>query len=315
MISRRLIRTKILQILYAISRKEDTSLAAAEKELFLSLQKAYDLYHLMLLIPIELCKVNEWKIEVARQKLRPTYEDLHPNMRFVNNRLIELLRINRQLQKYISENKIGWAPYADMFRSLFNNVQQRSYFVEYMSKSDINFKDDVKVVSDILENEIPQWTELEIALEEMSIFWNDDLDFVLGMALKTIKGMKESDTADKPILSMYKTEEDIDFARKLLRKAILNRDEYHELIRQHSQNWEFDRIALMDLLIMQLALAEILEFQTIPIKVSFNEYIELAKIYSTENSNHFINGILDHIVKELKNQNKIIKIGKGLIET
>jgi len=315
MISRRLIRTKILQILYAISRKEDTSLASAEKELFFSLQKAYDLYHLMLLIPVELSKVNEWKIEIARQKLRPTYEDLHPNMRFINNRLIDLLKRNKQLNRYVSENKIGWGGYAEMFRSLFNTVQERDYFQAYMTREKVDFKDDVKVVTTILEQEVPHWTDLEAALEEMSIFWNDDVDFVLGMALKTIKGMHESDTPEKPLLPMYKTEEDIDFARKLLRKAILNRDEYHELIRTHSQNWDFDRIALMDLLIMQLALAEIIEFQSIPVKVSLNEYIELAKIYSTENSNNFINGVLDHIVKELKAQNKITKIGKGLIET
>lgn len=315
MISRRLIRTKILQILYAISRKEDNSLASAEKELFYSLQKAYDLYHLVLLIPVELCKVNEWKIEVARQKLRPTYEDLHPNMRFVQNRLIDLLRNNKQLQRYVSENKIGWGGYSEIFRTLFVNVQQQKYFKEYMSKESVSFKDDVKVVADILEQDVPQWSDLEGALEEMSIFWNDDIDFVLGMALKTIKGMKETDTPDKPLLPMYKTEEDIDFAKKLIRKAILNREEYYELIRKHAQNWEFERIALMDLLIMQLALAEIIEFQTIPVKVSLNEYIELAKIYSTENSNNFINGVLDHIVKDLKAQNKIVKVGKGLIET
>jgi len=315
MISRRLIRTKILQILYAISRKEDTSLASAEKELFFSLQKAYDLYHLILLIPVELSKVNEWKIEIARQKLRPTYEDLHPNMRFINNCLIDLLKRNKQLNRYVSENKIGWGGYAEMFRSLFNTVQERDYFQAYMTREKVDFKDDVKVVTTILEQEVPQWADLESALEEMSIFWNDDIDFVLGMALKTIKGMRESDTPDKPLLPMYKTEEDIEFAKKLIRKAILNRDEYYELIRTHSQNWDFDRIALMDLLIMQLALAEIIEFQSIPVKVSLNEYIELAKIYSTENSNNFINGVLDHVVKDLKAQNKIIKVGKGLIET
>ncbi|MGC8824123.1 MAG: transcription antitermination factor NusB [Bacteroidales bacterium] len=304
-----------MQILYAISRKDDSSLASAEKELFFSLQKAYDLYHLMLLIPVELRKVNELKVEVARQKLRPTYEDLHPNMRFINNRLIELLRNNKQLLRYINENKIGWAGYSEIFRPLFNRIEQQTYFKDYLSKETVTFKDDVKVVTDILEQEVPQWTDLEAVLEEMSIFWNDDVNFVLGMALKTIKGMKESDTAEKPLLPMYKTEEDIDFARKLLRKAMLNRDEYYELIQKHSKNWEFERIALMDLLIMQLALAEIIEFQTIPVKVSLNEYIELAKIYSTENSNNFINGVLDHIVKELMAQNKIVKVGKGLIET
>jgi N utilization substance protein B len=229
--------------------------------------------------------------------------------------LIDLLKRNKQLNRYVSENKIGWGGYAEMFRSLFNTVQERDYFQAYMTREKVDFKDDVKVVTTILEQEVPHWADLESALEEMSIFWNDDIDFVLGMALKTIKGMRESDTPDKPLLPMYKTEEDSEFAKKLIRKAILNRDEYYELIRTHSQNWDFDRIALMDLLIMQLALAEIIEFQSIPVKVSLNEYIELAKIYSTENSNNFINGVLDHVVKDLKAQNKIIKVGKGLIET
>jgi N utilization substance protein B len=315
MISRRLIRTKILQILYAISRKDENSIVQAENELFFSLKKAYDLYHLILLIPIELAKVNERKIDISKQKLRPTAEDLNPNTRFIDNKLILLLKNNKPLKKYVEDNKLGWVNYSDIFKSLFNEIQKRDYFTEYLLKKEITFQDDVKVVLDILEKEIPLFNEVDAVLEEMSIFWNDDLDFVLSMVIKTIKGMKETDLPDKPLLPMYKNEDDIDFAKKLLRKVILNRDEYDELIKSHSQNWEFDRIALMDLLIMQMALAEIIEFQSIPIKVSLNEYIELAKFYSTPNSNNFINGVLDNIVKDLKAQNKIVKAGKGLIET
>jgi N utilization substance protein B len=143
-------------------------------------------------------------------------------MRFVNNRLIGLLRDNKQLQRYVNENKISWAPYSEIFRSFFEKIQQQTYFINFMTRDEIAFRDEVKVVTDILEQDVSQWSELESALEEMSIFWNDDVDFVLSMAIKTIKTFHENDTADKALLPMYKTEDDVEYARKLLRKAILN---------------------------------------------------------------------------------------------
>ncbi len=315
MISRRLIRTKVLQILYAVSRKEDYSINQAEKELFYSIEKAYDLYHLLLLLPYELVKVNEQKIEKNKQKLRPSYEDLHPNMRFCENKVIQQLRFNRYLLKYTEEKKISWANQAEIMKLLFQELQEQDFFVSYMSKAETTYTDDLKVVIEILEKLVPLSSVLEGALEEMSIFWNDDLEYVINMAVKTVKKFKDNGSVDKPLFPMFKNDDDIDFAKTLIRKAILNKDKYNDLIKSHTQNWEFDRIAIMDLLLMQLALTEILEFQSIPVKVSLNEYIELAKYYSTPSSNNFINGILDNIVKELQAQNKIFKTGKGLIET
>lgn len=315
MISRRLIRTKILQILYAFYQKKDNSLAQAENELFYSLHKAYDLYHLLLLIPVELAHVNATKIELGKQKLRPTYEDLHPKIQFCQNKIIKLIENNKQLKNYIEGRKISWVNYREIFKGLFQIIEKKNYFKEYLNIDQPTFQDDKKIVVQILENEIFTYEAIEVVLEEMSVFWNDDIDFVLAMVIKTIRNLKERDSIENKLMPMYRSEEDVEFARKLLHKSIFNKDIYDQLIKNHLKNWEFDRIALIDMLLMQLSLTEILEFPSIPIKVSLNEYIDLAKIYSTANSNNFINGILDNIVKELKSKNKIFKTGKGLIET
>jgi N utilization substance protein B len=314
MISRRLIRIKILQVLYAENSNDALSVAQSEKELYFSINKAYDLYHLLMLIPFELVKLDEKRIDLARQKLRPSKDDLSPNLNFCNNRFIVQLRSNWQLGKYIADKKVNWINNQDIFKNLYNKVRESDYFKDYMNKTNTSYKDDKNVIISIFEKEIPSFIDLESILEEMSIFWNDDVEFMLSMVVKTLKPYKESDLPEKKLMPLFKNEDDEEFAKKLFRKIALNNKEYNDLIKKHSQNWEFDRIAIMDILIMQMAIAEILEFPSIPIKVSLNEYIDIAKFYSTSNSNTFINGILDNIVKDLRGQNKITKTGRGLIE-
>jgi N utilization substance protein B len=314
MISRRLLRVKILQVLYSNHNEQDQTINQSEKELFFSINKTYDLYHFLLLLPIELVKTDEHRIDFAKQKYITTKEDLNPNTRFSDNRLVALLRKNWQLSRYISESKISWVNNPEIIKNLYNKVKVKEYYTNYLKNGSDSFENDKNLILRILEEELPTNEEFEHTLEELSIFWNDDIDFVLSMVIKTLKTFKPSDGPEKALMPLYKNEDDLEFAKKLFRKAILNHEDYNKLIKKNSQNWEFDRIALMDILIMQLALAEIFEFPSIPIKVSLNEYIDIAKDYSTVNSNTFINGILDNIVKELKTENKIIKTGRGLIE-
>jgi N utilization substance protein B len=305
---------KILQVLYSNQNKQDQTINQSEKELFFSINKSYDLYHFLMLLPIELVKADERRIDAGKQKHITTNDDLNPNTRFSDNTLVAQLRKNWQLSRYISDSKISWANNPEIIKNLYNIIKEKEYFKDYLKNGLNSFEDDKNLILRVLEEELPTNDEFEHTLEELSIFWNDDVDFVLSMVIKTLKAFKQSDGPEKSLMPLYKNEDDQEFAKKLFRKAILNHDEYNILIKKHSQNWEFDRIALMDILIMQLALAEILEFPSIPIKVSLNEYIDIAKDYSTVNSNTFINGILDNIVKELKTENKVIKTGRGLIE-
>jgi transcription antitermination protein NusB len=314
MISRRLIRVKILQVLYAEYNKQNQNLSQSEKELFFSINKSYDLYHLLLLLPVELIKSDEQRIENSRQKLMPAQEDLNPNTRFRDNMLVSQLRNNNQLNRYISDNKINWVNNHDLIKGLYLQIKEQEYFLRIMGNKSNTYEDDKYLILKIMEEVVPNYKALEITLEELSIFWNDDIDFILSMAIKTLKSFKQSDNSDKKLMPLFKKEDDKEYAKQLFRKVFLNRNDYNALINKHSQNWEFDRIAIMDILIMQMALAEIMEFNSIPIKVSLNEYIEIAKDYSTPNSNTFINGILDNVVKDLKAENRIVKTGRGLIE-
>lgn len=313
MISRRLLRVKLLQVLYAQHTKEEFSVQQAEKELTFSINKAFDLYHLLMLIPIELVKAEAHRIETARAKLRPTSDDLNPNTRFVNNKLVQKIADNKQLNQYVSAQKLSWANYSELFKPLLNLIRERNYFIKYMNNGVNNFADDKNLILKILEEEIVTNSDITSMLEEQSIFWNDDLEFVLSMVIKTLASFKETNLNDR-LMPLYKSPDDEEFGKKLLRRTILNRNDFDVLIKKHAQNWEFDRIALMDIIIMHMALAEITDFESIPVKVSLNEYIDIAKEYSTFNSNTFINGILDNVVKDLKAQGKILKTGRGLIE-
>ena len=314
MISRRLLRVKILQVLYANHNKEGQTISQAEKELFFSINKSYDLFHLFLLLPIELTKIDEQRIDIVKQRHIPTTDELEISTHFSENKLVAQLKSNWQLSRYISDNKINWNLNPEIIRGLYQQIKEKDYFKLYLSKGSSSYEDDKALILKILEEEVPAYETLGNTLEDLSIFWNDDMDFVLNMVIKTIKSFKEHDSQQKTLMPLYKNEEDQEFVKNLFRKVSVNSSEYSGLIKKHAQNWEFERIALMDILIMQMAIAEIVEFPSIPIKVSLNEYIDIAKDYSTVNSNTFINGILDNIVKEYKAENKIIKTGRGLMD-
>jgi N utilization substance protein B len=313
MISRRIIRTKVLQILYAYYSSSEESLSNHEKELFFGIKKSYDLYHYLLLLVIDIADYAEKRIEINRAKHRPTHEDLNPNTKFIHNKMIGQLRQNKKLQLYLDQSKLSWVNHPELIKELYNALVESDYYREYMADNDFSFENDRKLIERIFSKLILTSEELSQILEEQSIYWNDDVDFCVSMILKTLKKFTEFSREEMPLLPMFKDEDDRLFARDLFRKSITNHTELRQLIDEHSKNWDIERIAFVDILIMQLALAEFLYFPSIPTKVTLNEYIELSKYYSTEKSRNFINGILDKALRDLKTAGKVSKQGRGLV--
>jgi transcription antitermination protein NusB len=313
MISRRIIRIKVLQILYAFFTSPDKSINNTEKELFFSLRKTYDLYHYLLALPAEIVKYAESRIELRKNKHFPTDEDLNPNTRFVDNDLIAQLRENEALNKYLERSKISWVNEPELIRKLYTELAEQDFFKAYMNASENSYYNDKRLVEDFFQNIVLVSEDMEIYMEEQSIYWNDDLDFVISMVLKTLKRFKEFSSPALSLLPMFKDDEDERYARELYRKAALNHIENYRIVQEHTVNWDVERIAFMDVLILEMAITEFLYFPSIPTKVTLNEYIELSKYYSTEKSRNFINGILDRTLKNLKKENKIQKAGRGLI--
>jgi len=299
--------------LYAYYASPDKSMNNSEKELFFSLSKSYDLYNYLFALFIEIADYAQRKIDTNRSKLVPSPEDLNPNTRFVDNRIIHMLRNNRRLQAYLNQSKPSWNNHPELIKELYNFLAESVFFNEYMANPESSFFEDRKFVEKVFQNIILISEDLHIVLEEESIYWNDDIDLVVAMIIKTLRGFDEHTDEYHPLLPKFKDKEDEQFARDLFRKTILNHDVLLELIEFHSSNWDLDRIAFMDILILQLALSEFLYFPSIPTKVTLNEYIELSKYYSTDKSRNFINGILDKALKELKASQRVHKTGRGLI--
>ena len=314
MISRRIIRTKVLQILYAHVSTPDKQISASENELHFSIQKTYELYHLLLLLPIELSDYADKLIELRKQKNFPTKEELNPNLRFVSNRLINKLRSNKDLATFVQKNKVNWVNSQELVKRIYQSMVESELYLNYATQNEDNFQIDRRFCEDfygeiLLKNEF-----VFNEFEEQSIYWNDDLDFVVSMVIKTLKKFREENNINDHLSSLYKDEEDRDFTVKLFRKTLTKSEENRKTIETYTKNWDVDRVATMDILIMELALTELTEFPSVPIKVSLNEYIELAKYYSTQRSSIFINGVLDRITKDFKEQGKIVKAGRGLLE-
>jgi N utilization substance protein B len=312
MISRRLLRIKVLKELYGYVTGEKNSLPAAEKELRLSINKTYEQYkYLFCFIPL----LQEYalnKIEIGRQKFLPTDEEKNPNTRFINNKLIKQIAENRDLQNFSNKNSAILADATSIIGKMYNNIVGKDYFTEYMSATETSFKEDKKLIIEILCNEFEDFDDLYSLLEEQSIYWTDEPEFVVSNIIKTVNSIKE----DKPfsLMSLYKNGDDEIFAERLLRHAVVNYSTYNALIDEHTPNWDVERIALMDILILIIAISEFIEFSDIPVKVTLDEYIDLARFYSTSSSCVFVNGVLDKIVDYFETKNMLHKLGKGLIE-
>ena len=307
MINRVLIRLKIVQIVYAFYQNGGKNLDTAEKELFFSLSKAYDMYNYLLLLMVEITKQAERKQSAAKSKLLPTAEELYPNTKFVDNRFIAQLEVNKQLLEFSETQKKTWENESEFVKSLCEKIMDTDIYKEYMASEASSYEEDRELWRKVYKRMIFNNDELDQVLEDQSLYWNDDKEIVDTFVLKTIKRFEEKNGAKQELLPEFKDEEDQDFAHRLFRRTILNADYYRHLISENTRNWDLDRVAFMDVIIMQIALAEILSFPNIPVSVTLNEYLEIAKLYSTPKSASFINGTLDAIVNQLKKENKLTK--------
>lgn len=308
MINRVLLRIKIIQILYSFYKGNGNSIPVAEKELFHSIERTYDLYFHLLQLSIEISDFAASRIEAKRNKLRPSEEDLNPNTRFIDNSFIRQLRVNTQFSEYLSKQKLSWVNNQDIVKHLYEELIKSDFYEQYMNVASVDYDADKDIWRKIFKKIILQSEELDSSIEDQSIYWIDDIEIVISFVIKTIKRFEFNEAENQSLLPMFKDDEDADFARKLLREVLTHGDEYRMIIDENTKNWELDRIAYMDILIMQVAMAELINFPTIPVNVTLNEYIEIAKKYSTEKSGLFINGVLDNIVGQLKKENKLIKV-------
>lgn len=307
MINRVLIRLKIVQIVYAYYQNGSKNLDTAEKELFFSLAKAYDLYNYLLLLIVELTRYANRRIHAGKNKLRPTREEMLPCMKFVENKFVAQLEVNKQLVDFSTNQKKTWDNEPEFIKGLFDKICESDIYKEYMATTTSSYEEDRELWRKLYKKFIFNNDALDQVLEDQSLYWNDDKEIVDTFVVKTIKRFEEKNGANQLLLPEFKDDEDKDFARRLFRRTILNNDYYRHLISENTKNWDLDRVAFMDVIIMQIAIAEILSFPNIPVNVSLNEYVEIAKLYSTSKSGGFINGMLDAIVNQLKKEGKLTK--------
>lgn len=312
MLSRRLLRIKVLKALFAHLKSDADNLIASEKGLIASVDKAYDLYFQLLTLSAELVHYAAERQEIAKQKKLPTFEDLHPNTKFIDNCVIRTIANTDAVNDYVASHKLGWAQYPELIRTIYNQLAESEYFRTYMARDERNFTEDRALVDYLFTTLLADCPALDEVLEEQSIMWADDLPFVLMMIQRTISNMRISHT-ELRVAEKYKSEEDPAFLKTLFEKSLVNYNDYQRQIERFTANWDIERIVFMDNLIIGIAMAELISFPSIPVKVTMDEWIEIAKYYSTPGSSTFINGVLDKIVVALTEEGKIQKSGRGLI--
>lgn len=305
MINRTLIRLKIVQLMYSYYQNGGKNVDTAEKELLFSLSKAYDLYNYLLMLMVAVTRYALEQVERQEHLNNVTHNDAVVSHRFVDNKFIMQLEVNKQLNEFKENQKKTWANDEDYIKKLYADIVASEYYKEYMEREQTDYLLDRDVWRKIYKNIIMKDERIDAVLEDQSLYWNDDKEIVDTFVLKTIKRFDEKNGADQPLMPEYKDDEDRDFAVRLFRRTILNDEYYRSLISQSVKNWEFSRLAYMDVVIMQIAMAEILSFPGIPVSVSINEYVEIAKYYSTPKSGGYINGIIDNVVKRLKAEGKL----------
>lgn len=315
MLNRRHLRIKILQALYAFEQAKGQSIGQAEKDLMYHIQKMYEMYLYLMLIMIDIRDVAARKIEDNKNKRLPTDEDLRPNTRFIDNRFIAQLDANKALKAAAEKHKTNWMGEGELLRRFYKQLSETKEYQAYMTApKKLTYEDDKEAVIRLFKRHLINYPGLHDFFEERSIHWIDDLDLSASMAIKTLKSFTESTDEFQELLPLWKDPEDeLPFVKTLFRKVLTQSEEHAELIHKHTDNWELDRIAVMDTILMKMALTEAREFPQIPVKVTLNEYIELAKYYSTPKSSNFINGVLDKLFAEMQSEGTIKKLGRGLI--
>lgn len=306
MINREIIRIKIVQLTYAYYQNGSKNIDSAEKELFFSLSKAYDLYNYLLLLMVAVTKEARKYLEVAQSKARREGTE-EPSGKFAFNRFALQLEENQMLNNFLEVQKKNWDDNAEFVHTLYNQIVESAIYKEYMASAEDSYAADRELWRKIYRTFIQDNEALDGVLEEQSLYWNDDKEIVDTFVLKTIKRFDEMNKASQELLPEYDSEEDKEFARKLFRATILNADEYQGFMSEASHNWDFSRLAYMDVVIMQIAIAEMMTFPSIPVSVTINEFVDIAKLYSTPRSGGYINGMLDAIARHLIATHRIMK--------
>ncbi len=304
-----------MQALYGFFQSEDADLVKAEKNLLLSIDRIYDLYLYYLCLPLELARVAEVQMEEARNKVMPTEEDLSPNRKFVDSYLLKALEDNKALQKLLEQRKISWSSENEELHKLWKKVKNSDVYLKFLANKDEHPAAHRKFIDDLYREFVLDSDNLYSIFQEKSIFWDfEDNDFAVQMAMRYFSKIKSAENY-KAIPPKYKDkEEDEEFVKALFRKTINQNSEISDWIEGKTKNWEVDRIATMDVLLMKMAIVEFLHFNSIPVKVSLNEYIEISKLFSTPKSKVFINGVLDKLLKDFNDKKMIKKRGRGLME-
>lgn len=311
MLNRRLLRIKVVKALFAHLQSGADNMIASEKTLLASVDKAYDLYFQILILPVELERYARQRIETAKQKKLPTFEDLHPNTKFVDNAVIRLIANSDAVNDRVAARHLGWERHPELIRTLYTQFTASDAYKEYMLRDGQSFDDDRRILEEFFRS-LEECDALDEVLEELSIFWCDDLSFILMMILRTLSSMRASHT-DVKVPAKFKSEDDPDFVRTLFEKSLIGYEANLAYIEKYTANWDVERIVFMDHLILDAAMTELVAFPSIPVKVTLDEWIEISKYYSTPGSSTFINGVLDRIVESLTAEGRINKSGRGLI--
>jgi len=320
MLNRRFLRVKVLQNLYSYHQTHETNLSQAERQLLKDIDSLYELFIYQLSFWVEVKRFAEQRIEENHHKIFPTEEDLNPNMKFVNNRILNVLDNNKHLQQLEDGYKINWGNDRDDFiRAFYGRLQEYPEYQEYMNNGRDSFEDDRKFLVAIIDNYMVDDDLLYDYFADRKLGFNSDYQIGLYLLWKFISEMRASFNEDSKLPPVYATEnrevnDDKEFAVNLFRKTILHRDEFKELVESNVANWDYGRLALMDKILIFMALTEFCDFHSIPVKVTINEYVEISKFYSTAESRRFVNGMLDKIAKQLTESGKLVKTGLGLVD-
>ena len=316
MLNRRFLRVKALQSIYAYHQSESSNLPQAERQLLDWVEDLYKLFVYQLSFWVEIRHFAERRIEENKQKHFPTEEDLNPNMKFVNNSILKALDDNKHLMKLEEQYKINWADSReDFIRNMFVKLVETPEYQEYMSNGKTGFGEDKRFLITVIETYMPENGLLYDYYSDRDLSFNSDYQLAIYLLWKFISEMSSNFDEFSMLPPIYKAEtDDKEFVVKLFEKTILHADEYMELVKANISNWDYDRLALMDKILIFMALTEFCEFHSIPVKVTINEYIEISKFYSTSESRRFVNGMLDRLSNVLKEEGKLVKTGLGLVD-
>lgn len=306
MINRKLIRVKIVQLTYAYYQNGHHNMDTAEKELLFSLSKAYDLYNYLLGLIVAITQEERRRVDIATRRAEREGTET-PSQRFAFNKFVTQLEENKQLNLFMEDKKMSWENDVEAVRKLCDQIERSPLYQEYMMSDAEDYETDRELWRRIYRTLIQGNEDLDAILEEKSLYWNDDKEIVDTFVLKTIKRFDPANKADQELLPEYDDTEDREYALKLFRSTILNADTYQRYMSETSRNWNFSRLAYMDVVLMQIAIAEMLTFPNIPISVTINEYVDLAKLYSTPKSGGYINGMLDAIARHLVDTGRLLK--------